>query len=139
MLVVPVGATLLVALIELRGGRVLALPKGHVERDESDAQAAVRETREETGLRGAIVQPLPQISYTFYSRWQRARVSKTVSFFLLAYRSGSITHHDHEVDGVRLARPAEAMRLLSFDGERSVMADAMGPIGRWAPGRPTFA
>ncbi len=53
MLLVPVGSALLVALISLRGGDVLALPKGHIEPGEQPEQTAVRETREETGITGA--------------------------------------------------------------------------------------
>ena len=55
---VPVGSTLLVALISLRGGDVLALPKGHIERGEAPEDAAVRETREETGIAGTLLAPL---------------------------------------------------------------------------------
>ena len=49
VLVVRHGPQLLTALIELRRGQVLALPKGHIEPGETPETAALRETREETG------------------------------------------------------------------------------------------
>jgi 8-oxo-dGTP pyrophosphatase MutT (NUDIX family) len=124
VLLVPVGLVLLVALIELKGRTVLALPKGHIEPGEAPAEAAVRETREETGLRGEVIAPLKEISYWFYSRHQGARIAKTVDFFLLRYLSGSPGHHNAEVDGVRLVPLQEAEGLLAYRGEREVLREA---------------
>jgi 8-oxo-dGTP pyrophosphatase MutT (NUDIX family) len=124
VLLVPVGLALLVALIELRRGTVLALPKGHIEPGEGPEEAARRETREETGLLGETIAPLPEISYWFYSRQQRARIAKRVAFFLLVYRAGSPAHHNTEVEGVRFAPLAEAASRLAYPGERDVVRAA---------------
>ncbi len=128
VLLVPVGSALLVALISLRGGDVLALPKGHIEPGERPEQTAVRETREETGIRGAVVAPLEEISYMYWSRASRARVAKRVAFYLLAYRAGSPAHHDGEVEGVRLVPVADAAAALSYAGERRVMERALASL-----------
>lgn len=125
VLLVPFGQSLLVALISLRGGGVLALPKGHIEPGEEPHQTAARETREETGLSGAIVAPLQEISYLYWSRAQRARISKRVAFYLFAYRAGSPARHDGEVEGVRFVPLDEAPAALSYPGERRVMEDAL--------------
>lgn len=119
------GPDLFVSLIRVRGGSVLALPKGHIEAGESPEQAALRETREETGLTGRPLAPLEQISYVFWSRLQNARVAKSVHFFLLEYRAGSIAHHDGEVDGVRLVPIARATEALNYPGEKRVMSEAL--------------
>lgn len=120
----PIGRTLLVALIELRRGTVLALPKGHIEPGEESAETACRETREETGLTGIVVTPLKEISYRFYSRHRRARIAKKVFFYLLLYRAGSPAHHNTEVEGVRLVPLAAAAALLAYQGEREVVHEA---------------
>ena len=83
---------------------MLALPKGHIEPGEAPEQAAVRETREETGITGALIAPLEEISYMYWSRSQRARVAKRVAFYLLAYRAGSPARHDAEVEAVSWCR-----------------------------------
>jgi len=129
VLLVPVGSTLLVALISLRGGTVLALPKGHIEPGEDPRETAIRETREETGLSGDLVTPLEEITYFFWSRAQGARVAKRVAFYLLNYRSGSPARHDAEVEAVRLVPLADAPAALTYPGERKVVERALAWLG----------
>jgi 8-oxo-dGTP pyrophosphatase MutT (NUDIX family) len=143
VLLVPVGLALLVALIELRDGTVLALPKGHIEPGEAPEEAARRETREETGLLGTVVAPLKEISYWFYSRQQNARIAKRVIFYLLVYQSGSPAHHNTEVEGVRLVPLARAASLLAYRGEREVVRLAEARVramaGAGSPAGPRLA
>jgi 8-oxo-dGTP diphosphatase len=125
VLLVPFGQSLLVALISLRSGHVLALPKGHIEAGEEPHEAAARETREETGLSGVMITPLEEISYFYWSRAQRARIAKRVAFYLFLYRSGSPARHDAEVEGVRFVAVDDAPAALSYPGERRVMEGAL--------------
>ena len=136
VLVLRQGPQLLAALIQLRGGQVLALPKGHIEPGETPEAAALRETREETGMRGELLAELEEIQYMFWSRSMDARVSKRVAFFLLAYRSGSIAHHDGEVDGVTLVPVERAAAALTYPGERRVMEAALAWLGTAGYGGP---
>lgn len=109
-----------VLLISTAGGRRWQLPKGHLEPGEQPAEAAVREVREETGVSGRVVAPLPGIDYTFIERGLR-RIQKHVDYFLLEYESGSETDFDpHEVVSARWFAWAEAVAKLSHANERRV-------------------
>ncbi|HUK56553.1 MAG TPA: NUDIX hydrolase [Nitrospiria bacterium] len=80
------------------GKQVWCLPKGWVEPDESLEGAAVREVREETGLEGEILRKIGETEYQFYSKEDRAKIDKTVHFYLMNYRGGDTTDHDQEVE-----------------------------------------
>jgi 8-oxo-dGTP pyrophosphatase MutT (NUDIX family) len=63
------------------------LPKGHCEDDESFADAALRETWEETGIKPAMIEldPSFQFDVTYgvrYKRWGDEVFTKTVRYFL---------------------------------------------------------
>ena len=104
------------------GKRVLALPKGHVDPGETPEQAALREVREETGMTGELVEQLGEVRY-WYQRGGR-KIPKLVTFFLLDYESGSETDHDTEVEEVRWLPLEDAVRELSYKGEREMVERA---------------
>ena len=108
-----------------RGERVLGLPKGHLDGDETPVQAAVREVREETGVESEPAGELGEINYRFERR--NARVDKRVVFYLMEYRSGEL-HHDHEIEEVRWMPLQDAVRALSYEGEREIAARALSRL-----------
>jgi 8-oxo-dGTP pyrophosphatase MutT (NUDIX family) len=112
------------------GERVLALPKGHPKGAESPEAAASREVREETGLEVDLVEKLGDISYTF-DRAGRRR-DKRVTFYLFKYRSGDLRDHDHEIEDARWIPAEQAVRTLTYTGEREMVARA---LSRSAPDR----
>jgi 8-oxo-dGTP pyrophosphatase MutT (NUDIX family) len=109
-----------VLLIATAGGRRWQLPKGHVEEGETPEHAAVREVREETGVAGRVVAPLPSIRYSFVERGAR-RIRKQVDYYLLTYVEGIETDFDpKEVDGAAWFAWDEALRKLTHANERRV-------------------
>ena len=132
----PAGNGFEVALIVLRDGKVHALPKGLVDAGEDPETTALREVREETGMEGEVTAPLGYIRYYYYSRDEDTRYFKLVHFFLLRYLGGSTQDHDREVEEVVWVPAQEALRLLSYKGEREVFARALDILAaRGAPGR----
>lgn len=109
-----------------QGQRVLALPKGHVDPGETPDQTALREVREETGVDAELVEKLGDVRY-FYQR-EGKRIFKRVTFYLFAYRAGSLDDHDDEVEEARWMPLREAAEELSYDGEREMAERALSAI-----------
>ncbi len=110
-----------VAVVRVRD-EILALPKGHPDGDESAAEAARREVREETGLEADCVERLGDVKYWYVRGGER--VMKIVAFFLFRYRSGSIEDHDHEVEEALWIPLDEAPKRLAYKGEREMAETA---------------
>jgi len=108
---------------DMAGNRVLGLPKGHPDGEETPEVAALREVREETGVQGELVEKLGDVRYWY--RRHGTRVFKLVTFFLVEYRSGDLSDHDHEVEKASWMPMAQAARSLTYAGEREMVARAL--------------
>jgi 8-oxo-dGTP pyrophosphatase MutT (NUDIX family) len=105
------------------GSRVLALPKGHLDGDETDAQAAAREVREEGGVEADLLEPLGEVRYHY--RRNGRLINKRVRFFLFRFRSGSPADHDQEIEDARWVPMAQAVKELTYPGEREMVQSAL--------------
>jgi 8-oxo-dGTP pyrophosphatase MutT (NUDIX family) len=105
------------------GRRVLGLPKGHPDGDETPEQAAAREIREETGVHAELIAELGDVRYRYERRGRP--IDKTVRFFLFAYRSGDLADHDHEIEQATWMDLSEAAERLTYAGEREMVQRAM--------------
>ncbi len=92
-----------------------SLPKGKLEPGESHQQAALREVREETGLRCERGPELFESHYT-----DAKGRPKVVRYWMMTVRSGSFEEND-EVDQVRWLTVAKAARLLSYSRDVPVL------------------
>ena len=117
----------------VRGGRLFLLldygrfwdfPKGHVERDEDDLAAALRELREETGIDDADVIDgfRHEIQYFFRDK-HRGLIRKTVVFFLAETTSRQITLSHEHVGGEFLSFE-EAVKRVTYKNAKETLAKA---------------
>ena len=100
-----------------RDGHVWSLPKGTPE---------AGETREETGLRVRILSYFDKIQYSFVRAGER--IEKTVHYYIMEPTGGSLDDWDREFDEVRWVPMDEAVALLDFATESSLVARAYAAL-----------
>ena len=109
--------------LDRRGRLLWSLPKGHVEPGETEAQTAVREVAEETGIRGEVLAPLGSIDFWFVADGQR--VHKTVHHYLLLASDPvhglELSDADVEVSEVAWVPLDELAARLAYADERRLL------------------
>jgi 8-oxo-dGTP pyrophosphatase MutT (NUDIX family) len=109
---------------------LIALPKGTIDIGEKPDQTALREVREETGVKADLIGKLADIKYRYVRNWgDNARVFKIVSFYLLLYRSGKLGQIAPEMR-IEVQRAfwmplQDAPTELVYQGEREVAQRAL--------------
>ena len=123
-----------IAIVSVKPKLRWQLPKGIVDAGESPQVAAVREVREEAGVETELIRLIETIEYWYRSvkYGKPVRYHKFVHFYLMEYKSGDVSQHDHEVEEARWVSFEEALEMLDFKSEREVaekaraMIEAMG-------------
>jgi 8-oxo-dGTP pyrophosphatase MutT (NUDIX family) len=122
-----------VVLVRPAGRSTWVLPKGHLEKGETVAQAAIREAREETGLTVGEIEPLGEISYVYSSRERNGatliRIFKRVHFFVMVHTGGDPSAHDSETDEVAWLSFDEALSRATHPSEQALIAKARVMLG----------
>jgi 8-oxo-dGTP pyrophosphatase MutT (NUDIX family) len=97
-----------------------SLPKGHFKKRETHEEAAVREVREETGLRVEVLAPLGTIDYWFTEG--KFKYHKFVHYFAMRTTGGRFEDHDDEVEEARWFPWDDALSVMAYESERALVA-----------------
>jgi 8-oxo-dGTP pyrophosphatase MutT (NUDIX family) len=102
------------------------LPKGIVDPGETPEVTAVREVKEEGGVETNRLGLIETIEYWYRSvkNGKPVRFHKFVHFYLMEYKSGDVSNHDHEVEEARWVPFDEAIEMLEFKSEQEVAEKA---------------
>ena len=99
-----------------RNPQLWIFPKGHIENGETPREAALRETREEAGVDGQIVDHLAAMEY------ESPRGVVEVEYYLVAWTADVPASEERER---RWCTVGEAVELLTFDGAKDLLAKAL--------------
>lgn len=120
------GADFEIAIVSVKPSLRWQLPKGIVDEGEAIEQTALREVREEAGIETEILEKIETVEYWYFGHknGERVRFHKFVHFFLMKYLSGDSRDHDHEVAEARWVKIDEAIKMLAFKSEKTVVEKA---------------
>lgn len=109
-------------LFLVREDGALDIPKGHIEKGESALQAAIRETKEETGIDITPDRFFKRIKkYFFYEG--KEKIMKTLTVFLSEVHTSKVSI-SFEHKGYKWLTYEEAMKQLSYKDTKEVLTDA---------------
>jgi 8-oxo-dGTP pyrophosphatase MutT (NUDIX family) len=94
------------------------LPKGKLDLGETEARAAIREVEEETGMLCRLGPDLGAVAYV-----DNSGRDKTVRYWLMTPIRGTF-HPTREVDDLRWLALENALPLLSYDRDRTILRAA---------------
>jgi len=97
-------------------------PKGKVEPKETLTECALREVREETGLRCRIVSFVGTTEYR-----DRKDRPKIVAYWAMTPEGGSFRTSE-EVDEMRWVAPTEAAEMLTYERDRELLVTVEEPL-----------
>ena len=92
-------------------------PKGHLEGDETEEQAALREIFEETHLTAEL-----DTNFRITDEYMKAkRIRKSVTYFAAYFENQHANNMSKEVRGVYTLPYDKAMEKLSFESSRDIL------------------
>ena len=104
----------------------ISIPKGHVEGNETEEETARREIKEETNLDVRMDTAFRQeVSYS-----PAAGIMKQVVFFAAEAVSREMKNQECEVSGLEWLSADEAIRAMTYDTDKEVLARAVEYLGR---------
>ena len=108
-------------------------PKGHLEEGEPPDAAALREVTEETGLAKLLIRaPVETIDWHF--RFRGRLIHKVCHFYLMESADSATKPQRAEgITACKWARYDDAVKLVSYDNARTVLAHAHAIVLKSSP------
>ena len=109
-------------LIQQKDSDHWQFPKGWIEEKESTEKAALREVKEETGVKGRIIDKIDRVSWWFVQDGEK--IFKTVTFFLVEAEEETGHYDQKEIDRIDWLPYSEAWEQLSFKQSKQLLEKA---------------
>ena len=101
---------------------IYGFPKGHVEAVETEEQTALREIREETGLRVTLVPGFRAVDEHLIP--EKQDTMKQIVYFLAEDEGQEVAYQKEELSGAYLVSYEEAMGMFQFESSRRILTEA---------------
>ena len=105
-------------------GKHWDFPKGHVEKGETDTQAALRELEEETGLRHPQLKSGFSHEIEYFFRNHRGVLIRKVVWFCLGRVEKATVQLSHEHVGYDFLPYEQALARLTYAGAKGLLKEA---------------
>lgn len=105
------------------------LPKGHIEKGETEEQAALREVFEETGVAARIIEKVGDTEFLMNVDGKESTL-KTIAYFLMEYKSGKF-YENSEIENLLWLEFNEAREKLTYVDDKEILAKALKLTAGW--------
>lgn len=109
----------------LKGETVFTFPKGHIEKEETSQQAAVREVQEETGVLAKIIKKIKDVKYWFFK--DNKKILKNVCWYLMVPLDIKPVI-SKEVEEVLWYPIEDVSKILSYNSDKELINEIMKEI-----------
>ena len=110
-----------ILLIKNKRSYSWGFPKGHIEKDETNRQTALREAKEETGLDVELVGEFSSVSeYTL-----KNKVEKRVIIFLGRSDTDSVVKQESEIEAFMWVDFNTAFKMLNFENDKRILRECV--------------
>lgn len=128
---------ILFLLIYSARNKAWGFPKGHIDQNESENEAAKRETKEETGLDDLVFIPGFRIEDVYHAVSNRGAskgkaIEKHTTYFLCQTSKMTIVVDAEEISDYRWVNLDEAVSLLNFESLKSLIKQSYSYIAERA-------
>lgn len=100
-----------------------SFPKGLIDPGQTPREAAVREVKEEGGVKAEILDKVGYSKYIY--TLNKEKIFKIVTYFLMKYVSGDPKDHDWEMEEAGWYEPDEALKQLTFSQDKQLLKKAL--------------
>ncbi len=103
------------------------LPKGKIEQGETSEDAAIREVKEEAGIKAKIVTPIGETAYRFKNYWSNNHVVEKKVFWYFMKALGTNPHPQREEGFIsaKFIHKDSVLQLAKYDDERDILSKAL--------------
>lgn len=97
-------------------------PKGHIEGNETEEEAALREIYEEVGIKTQIVHGFRTTDE--YRISNKKDLIKRIIYFVSEYDNQQLCYQEEELEGVYLMTYEKAMNAFQFESSKRILNEA---------------